>query len=72
MPRWSRQEQHGVRKDTLHLPRFLFPNFSTALVSSQLCFLLFEFYTAYQIRAQLLIFVANTTYQNRVRSFCFA
>jgi len=22
MPRWSRQEQHGVRKDSLNLPRF--------------------------------------------------
>lgn len=74
MPRWSRQEQHGVRKDTLQFTAifiselqhnfFLFPTLLFALS-------LFESCTVYQNRAQLLIFVANTTYQIWARFFIF-
>jgi len=73
MPPSPRQHQHGVRNSlpftTNFLPEFkysfcLFPTLLFALS-------LFEFYTAYQNRAQFLIFVADTTYQIRARFFIF-
>jgi len=42
MPRWSRQEQHGVRKDSLNLTRFYARLQAQFLIFSRLCFLLFH------------------------------
>jgi len=42
MPRWSRQEQHGVRKDSLNLPRFYSRIQVHFLFLPRTCFLLFH------------------------------
>lgn len=57
--RRPRVHHQHVLDAVCYLPRSLFPNFSTAFVSSQLCFFAlsrFEFCTAYQNRARLFIF----------------